>query len=106
MWHGKCADELGDTELAADIYDEVLANEQGPRVIDKALDPLFAQVQQFRFAIMRRKDPASFLDEATKWLHDYATKCRKTEGYQGIAMDVVKASSTPRPERTRPTRPS
>ena len=90
MWHGKVADELGDSELAVDIYEEVLANEQGPRVVDKVLDPLFAQVQQFRFAIMARRNPARFLDEAAQWLKDYAQKDRKTEGYQGIALEAVK----------------
>jgi len=90
MWHGKIADELGDTQLAKDIYEEVLANER-PNVVDKVLDPLYAQVQHFYFAIIARQDPAAFLEEAGKWLKDYDRKSRRTEGYQGIALDVAKA---------------
>lgn len=90
MWHGKIADELGDVQLARDIYEEVLANEPGPKVVDRVLDPLFAQVQYYYFAIMARQDPAAFLDEATRWLRDYDSKCRRTEGYQGIALLVAK----------------
>jgi len=90
MWHGKCAEELGDTQLAKDIYEEVLANER-LNVVDKVLDPLYAQVQYFYFSIVARKDPDAFLEEATKWLKDYSRKSRRTEGYQGIALDVAKA---------------
>jgi len=92
MWHGKIADELGDVQLARDIYEEVLANEPGPKAPpDKVLDPLFAQVQQFYFAIIARKEPERFLEEATTWLKDYDRKSRYTEGYQGIALEVAKA---------------
>ena len=91
MWHGKVVEELGDSSLAAEIYEEVLANEPGARApANKVLDPLFAQVQQFRFGIMARKDPLAFLTEATAWLKQYAQKDRKTEGYQGIALEVAK----------------
>ena len=31
MWHGKTAEELGDLQMALDIYDEVLANAPDPR---------------------------------------------------------------------------
>ncbi len=91
MWHGKIAEELGDLQLATDIYEEVLANDPGPNVTDKVLDPLFAQVQEFYFGIMARKDPDVFLEEAPKWLKDYARKSGRTEGYQAVALDVVKA---------------
>ncbi len=91
MWHGKIADELGDIQLAQDIYEEVLANDPGPNAIDKVLDPLYSQVQQFLFAIVARRDPDRFLDEATAWLKEYSRKSRRTEGYQAIALEVVKA---------------
>lgn len=93
MWHGKIADELGDTQLAQDIYEEVLANDPGPNpnTADRVLDPLFAQVQQFYLAIIARKDVDRFLEEAVAWLKDYSRKSRRYEGYQGIALEVAKA---------------
>ena len=93
MWHGKIADELGDYELAKDIYDEVLVNCPQPddRGYDAAFEPLYAQVQQFVFAIMAREDQQKFLSEATLWLKAYAKRWRNTEGYQGVAMEVAKA---------------
>jgi len=93
MWHGKIADELGDTQLAQDIYEEVLANDPGPNpnTADRVLDPLFAQVQQFYLAIIARKDSERFLEEALTWLKDYSRKSRRYEGYQGIALEVAKA---------------
>lgn len=93
MWHGKIADELGDYELAQDIYEEVLSSAPDPdaKSVDKTLEPLFAQVQQFAFAILAREDPEQFLKEATDWLRDYAKRWRHTEGYQGVALEVAKA---------------
>ncbi len=91
MWHGKIAHELGDTQLAQDIYEEVLANDPGPSTSDRVLDPLFAQVQQFYLTIVARKDRDQFLEEALAWLKDYARKSRRYEGYQGIALEVAKA---------------
>jgi len=93
MWHGKIADELGDYELAKDIYEEVLVNCPQPddRGYDAAFEPLYAQVQQFVFAITAREDQQKFLAEATRWLKAYAKRWRNTEGYQGVAMEVAKA---------------
>ena len=92
MWHGKTAEELGDLQTALDIYDEVLANapepaERGPAT---GLEPLFAQVEQFRLSIVAKRKPLQFLPEATAWLKDYR-RLRQTDGYQGIALDVAKA---------------
>ena len=92
MWHGKIADELGDYELANYIYEEVLVNVPQPddRGFDAAFEPLYAQVQQFVFAIMAREDRQKFLAEATLWLKAYAKRWRHTEGYQGVALEVAK----------------
>ena len=59
MWHGKTTEELGDLQTALDIYDEVLANapeptERGPST---GLEPLFAQVEQFRLLIVAKRKP-------------------------------------------------
>lgn len=95
MWHGKTAEELGDQATALDIYDEVLAN--APEPTDKGqatgLEPLFTQVEHFRFIILAQKKPQQFLSEASAWLKEYR-RWRQTEGYQGIALDVAKAALT------------
>jgi tetratricopeptide (TPR) repeat protein len=93
MWHGKITDELGDYQTAKDIYEEVLVFAPEPNVknVDPAFEPLFAQVQQFAFAITARQDPAKFLEEATQWLKAYAKRWRQTEGYQGVSLEVAKA---------------
>ncbi len=106
MWHGKCVDELGDLLLAKDIYEEVLVNELDPRVQDKVLDPLFAQVTQYWLAIIAREDVDQFLQKATQWLKENDKKSRRYEGYQGIALEVAKtllrlAEQAPGPEKTR-----
>jgi len=108
MWHGKAVDELGDYQLARDIYEEVLANELDPKVQDKVLDPLFAQVKQYWLAIIARENVDQFLQEATQWLKENAKKSRRYEGYQGIALEVAKtllklAEQSPGPEKARLT---
>lgn len=93
MWHGKTAEELGDLQTALDIYDEVLAN--APEPTDKGsatgLEPLFTQVEHFRFIIVGKQKPQQFLSEASIWLREYR-RWKQTEGYQGIAVDVAKAA--------------
>ncbi|MCY2995365.1 MAG: hypothetical protein NTY19_47000 [Planctomycetota bacterium] len=92
MWHGKCMEEAGDTRLALDIYDEVLANapDPGEASADPALEPVFAQVEYFRLLILAKQKPAQFLAEAEQWLKAYK-KIKATGGYQGITLEVAKA---------------
>ena len=95
MWHGKSAEESGDYQTALDIYDEVGAgapepSERGP---ETGLEPLFTQVEHFRFVILAKdkKKQAEYLAEASAWLKGYK-RWKQTEGYQGIALDVAKAA--------------
>ena len=63
LWHGRAADELGDDQLALDIYDEVLATAPEGRERETGLEPLFAQVQYHRLLVVRRKEGIQeFLD--------------------------------------------
>jgi TolA-binding protein len=91
MWHGKATEEMDDFQTALDIYDEVLANtpERG-ETSDPVMESLFSQVEHFRLLILAKKSPKNFLTEATQWLKEYA-KFAKTDGFQGIALEVVKA---------------
>lgn len=92
MWHGKAVEELGDLQMALDIYDEVMARAPDPsdRNAVAEMEPLFAQVEQFRLAIIAKRKPTQFLPEATAWLKDYG-RLRRTDGYQGIALETAKA---------------
>jgi hypothetical protein len=92
MWHGKTMEELGDLQTAVDIYEEVLAAapEPGEARADPDLEALFAQVEYFRFIILRKQKPDEFLPEAEPWLKFYS-RLKETAGFQGIAMEVAKA---------------
>jgi len=92
LWHGKTAEEMGNLQLAADIYDEVLVNaaEPGERRAATGLEPLFSQVEYFRMLIIAKQNPDEFLAEAAEWLDQNNRRLRQTEGYQGIALEVAK----------------
>ncbi len=92
LWHGKTAEELGDDQLALDIYDEVLAGAPDPadRTAATGLEPLFAQTQYFRLLIVAKQNPQQFLSEAKAWLEQYR-RLRQTDGYQGVALELAKA---------------
>lgn len=92
LWHGKTADELGDSQLAIDIFDEVLGgsfdpNERAP--VTRA-EPLFAQAQYFRMLIIEKQDAKQFLSDAKVWL-EQNRRLRQTDGYQGVALELAKA---------------
>lgn len=93
MWHGKIEDELGNLQAALDIYDEVLVNapEGGARTRVAGLDALFAQVEQFRLAVVARQGKrAKFAAESSDWLKKNRA-ARATAGYQGIALAYAKS---------------
>lgn len=94
MWHGKVLEELGDLIAAEDIYDEVLANaptKDDRRAAQSPLAPLYAQVEYFRLLILiKNKEIDEFILEARAWL-DGHQRSEKTNGYQGIALELAKA---------------
>ncbi len=91
-WHGRAADELGNDQLALDIYDEVLATSPEGRERETGLEPLFAQVQYYRLlAIARTQGDKTLLAEAMPWLQLHRT-WKKFDGYQGVALEVAKAN--------------
>ena len=89
MWHGKCLEELGDTELALEVYDEVLVVAPDDDA-DIELAPLFGQAQLFRLKLLLATDQAKdMLAEADEWLQSHR-KWQSTPVYQGIALEAVK----------------
>ncbi|MBI3836876.1 MAG: hypothetical protein HY288_02935 [Planctomycetia bacterium] len=91
LWHGRAADEMGNDQLALDIYDEVLATAPEGRERETGLEPLFAQVQYHRLLVtVRKKGTKEFLADANPWLQLHRT-WKKFDGYQGVALEVAKA---------------
>jgi hypothetical protein len=99
LWTGKIEDELGHEDLALDIYDEVGAGEDSENRKKTGLEDLYAQAANFRMQIKLRKQGAGpFLEEAEEWLKQWEglpdsevkKAYRNTDGYQAIALQVVK----------------
>ncbi len=93
-FEGKTSEELGDTELAKEMYDEVLAlMPPGSDKTDRNQEMMFSQVQYFYFMIVLKTDKdgaKAMLPEAREWLKQYE-KWQRTDGYQGIALEVARA---------------
>jgi hypothetical protein len=90
MWHGRVAEELGDLDLAKDLYDEVLAQAPQGQRTSSNWDSFFAQVDYFRLRIIAKQDPQQFLSEAARWLLEFR-RWKHTDGFQGVALELAKA---------------
>ncbi len=92
LWGGKAAEEMGEFDKALDIYDEVMSAappDKDKRQSDYAA--MFQEVNRFRLMLLgRTKKYNDLVDDATEWLrfHDAA---HRTNGYQGIALELAKA---------------
>lgn len=92
MWFGKCTHELGELSKAKDVYDEVLSFEPDNILAERntGLEPVFARVWYFRFlADQKEKGADKVLAEAKAWI-EQRKLWRATDGFQGIAVEVVK----------------
>ena len=92
MWQGRCAADLGDSQLALDIYDEVLAvAPDAGREHTTGLESLFAQVNFFRLqAFQSAQGQDDFIAEAAQWLK-LNKAWRDSDGYQGVALELAKS---------------
>ncbi len=92
MWQGKCAMELGDDELAMDIFDEVIVRLPDPNDrtrIAPEIEALLSQVQRFRLELIAKKSPKQFVAEAKTFRLNYR-RLKQTDGYQEISLQLVK----------------
>jgi tetratricopeptide (TPR) repeat protein len=91
LWHGKTAEQLGDLQLALDIFDEVLvqAPEAGEQDVSRDEEATFAEAECLRMAILAKQNPQQFLAEAKSWLQ-LRQRSRQTEGYQAVALGMAK----------------
>jgi tetratricopeptide (TPR) repeat protein len=102
LYHGKSADEMGDQQLAMDVYEEVLANAETMKN-EAGWENLFAEVERSRLEILLAE--AQVLDskkqqgdadlkrdevitEAGDWIKDYykTTPQQRSPAYQNISM--------------------
>lgn len=97
MYDGKCReerDDKGDVQAAIDIYDEVLANvpegQLGRAAANDPLIALFAQVEHFRLLLLKRKSKGVFINEAMAWIAKNKNMFGRTDGYQGLSIDLAK----------------
>ena len=92
MWGGKAAEEMGEVDKALDIYDEVMSaapSDKDKRQADYAA--MFQEVNRFRLMLLgKTKKYNDLVEDATEWLkvHDAA---HRSNGYQGIALELAKA---------------
>ncbi|HEY5315067.1 MAG TPA: tetratricopeptide repeat protein, partial [Pirellulales bacterium] len=105
LYHGKSADEMGDEQLAVDVYDEVLANAppDGNVKIEPEWENLFAEVERSRLEIKLadaqlldvQKKPADadtkrdeVIADAEEWVRLYyrTQPQQRSLAYQNIAM--------------------
>jgi len=92
LWHGRSVDELGQDQLAYDIYEEVLATAPEGRERETGLEPLFAQTQYHRLLVLRRlKGFKEFLQQADEWLQ-LRRAWRAIDAYQGVALEVARTN--------------
>ncbi|MEX0679463.1 MAG: hypothetical protein WD063_20475 [Pirellulales bacterium] len=92
LWHGRSVDELGNDQLALDIYDEVLATAPEGRERAPGLEPLFAQAQYHRLLVVKRvQGLGPFLEQANEWLK-LRRPWEKFDAYQGVALAVAKTN--------------
>jgi tetratricopeptide (TPR) repeat protein len=94
LWNGRCVEELGDADTAADIYEETLANEPAGDNVDPELASIYAEATYLQLRQLAAKgDLREFLDKAQKWL-DAHPGWRGLPAAQGLALETAKARLT------------
>ena len=92
MWEGKALEEMGDFVTALEIYDEVMsARPPDKDTRDAQYAAMFDEVNRFRLMLLgRNKKYEELIADAEKWLKGHE-KIKRTNGYQGIALELAKA---------------
>ena len=92
MWEGKALEEMGDFVTALEIYDEVMsARPPDKDSRDASWAAMFDEVNRFRLMLLgRNKKYEELIADAEKWLKGHE-KIKRSNGYQGIALELAKA---------------
>ena len=91
LWHGRALEELGQSEDALDIYEEVLAGAPDTAASESEMAPLYAQAALFQLrAAAKPENLPDFVEAATAWLQAHKG-WRRLPGYLGLTLEVAKA---------------
>ena len=91
LWHARSIEELGDTETAQDIIDEVLGNEPEKDTGSLEAAPLYAEARLFLLRrLVKQGKTERLIYEANEWLRNHRGWSR-FPGYQGIVIELAKA---------------
>jgi hypothetical protein len=105
--HARTMHELGDLELAMEIYDEVMVGApdigaeqptrgKGSKIALTGEERLYSEIEQYRLQILldaryKKRNVKEYYREAQQWIAPaYHPYYLQTEGYQGILFDYAK----------------
>ncbi len=92
MWEGKSREEMEDYVTALDIYDEVMSAQPEKAAANMAQwMAMFHEVNRYRLMLLgRTKNIEKLITDATIWMSENQSQ-RRSNGYQGIALELAKA---------------
>ncbi len=91
LWQARTLQELGQTQDALDIYDELLASAPDTAESESEMAPLYAEAAFFQIRAAARPDKLNdFVSKATQWLQAHQG-WRRLSGYLGLTLEVAKA---------------
>ena len=100
-WQARCEEDLGNTDAARDIYEEVLVNAPDPGDANVDLETMYSQVEMFYLRLLQKVEPKKYMSEAKEWLDGrpgsagQATPSHKAwdrvSYYSGITLDLAQA---------------
>jgi hypothetical protein len=92
LWHGQALTELGDDDTALDVFEEVLARDNGTGEV--ALAPVFTQAQMFCYGTKRKQGKIDeVIDDGSKWVESRKAWA-KFPYYNGVVLEVARAYQT------------
>jgi len=90
MWNGRCTAELGDLELALDMYDEAQGGEPTDGNIPADVADFYGQIEQYKIqALHKRKGAKAALDEGAEWQKSHAA-WKKFNAWHAVQLELAK----------------
>jgi hypothetical protein len=106
FWHGRILQELGQTEDARDLFEEVAAHderniedvgESQNRVLSKAkamkktgYEGFYADIEQFYLQTLYKLNKKDYMEEVKSWRLAHKLNSENCTGYQALTMDWAK----------------
>jgi hypothetical protein len=96
-WQARCEEDLGNTDAARDIYEEVLVNAPEPAEASFDLATMYSQVEMFYLRLLQKVEPKKYFLEVSEWLNGGGAQghnptpshkaWEKVSPYSGIVLD-------------------